>query len=141
MVPQFVENFVHFKCGENRLDQDGCPYAALRDAQLFLRKHKNIVPQSRFEMALELRQVEIRSRSCRQQLFCVVKEIEAKIKKGTRHRLTVNQKMALVEMPAAGPHEQDCGLRVELVVLPGGRVGEGNGPPHGIDKVALPFDL
>src|SRR3974377_16404 len=100
MVAQFVEDFVHFKCGENGFDEDRCTNAALRNPQLLLREHKDIVPQPRLEMAFKLRQIKVRSSSSRKQFFGVVKKVQAKVKKRSGHGLAVDQKMVFVEMPS-----------------------------------------
>src|SRR5215468_5356336 len=141
MIAKFVQNFVHFKRGENGLDEDSRANAALWNAQLPLREHKDIVPQPCLKMAFELRQIEIRSCSCRQQFFSVVKEVKAKVKQSTGHRLAVDQKMALVEMPASRTHKQHRRSLVELVALAGGGIGKGDGAAHRVHEVALSFDL
>jgi hypothetical protein len=60
VLAQLVEDLVHLERGEDRLDQHGRLDRAARDAELVLRHHEHVVPQPRLEMALELRQVEVR---------------------------------------------------------------------------------
>src|ERR1043166_3461002 len=44
VVAQFVENFIHFEGGENRLNQDSCANCATRNAEFILSKAKDVVP-------------------------------------------------------------------------------------------------
>ena len=67
MLAQLVEDLVHLERGEDRLDQHGGLDRAARDAEVVLRHHEDVVPQARLEMALELRQVEVRARAAREQ--------------------------------------------------------------------------
>jgi hypothetical protein len=50
---------------------------------------------------LELRNVEIRARTLREQVTNVVEEIEAKIEEGTRHRPPINDKVVLDKMQSS----------------------------------------
>ena len=59
MFAQLVQDFIHLERGQNRLDQDRGANRAVRNAQIVLRLDEHVVPQPRFEMALQLRQVEI----------------------------------------------------------------------------------
>src|SRR5215470_20016055 len=63
MLPQFIENFIHLECGENRLDQNGRTDCAAWNSEPILREVENVIPQARLEMALHFRQVEVRPRS------------------------------------------------------------------------------
>src|SRR4029078_12108556 len=72
MMAQLVEYLVHLEGGENRLDQHRRPDRAARDQQVVLRHHENVVPESRLEMALHLRQVEIPATGRRGELPCVL---------------------------------------------------------------------
>ena len=60
VVAQLVEDLVHLEGGEDRLDQDGGADGAARDAERVLRGDEDVVPQPRLEVALQLRQVEVR---------------------------------------------------------------------------------
>ena len=61
VLAQLVEDLVHLERGEDGLDQDGGADGAARDAERVLRVDEHVVPEPRFEMALELRQVEVRA--------------------------------------------------------------------------------
>ena len=45
-----------------------------------------------------------------------MEEVHAEVEQRARHRLAVDQEMALRQMPAAGPHEQRGGVLAQLVV-------------------------
>jgi hypothetical protein len=53
-----VEDFVHLEGGEDRLDEDGRPDRAARDAERVLGVDEDVVPETGLGAALELRQVE-----------------------------------------------------------------------------------
>ena len=57
VLAQFEKNFLHFERCQNRLDEDGGLYGALRHTQFFLREYEDLVPEARFEMGLHFRQV------------------------------------------------------------------------------------
>ena len=61
MVPQFIQDFVHFERGKHGLDQHRALDRALRHAHFALRHHKDVVPQPRFQVAFDFRQVEVRA--------------------------------------------------------------------------------
>ena len=79
MVAQLVQDLVHLERGENRLDQYGGADGAARDAHLVLREVEHVVPQSRLEVALQLREIEVRAAALAEQTLCVVEEIEAEV--------------------------------------------------------------
>jgi len=60
MFAQLVENLVHLKRGQDGFDQHRRANGPARHANVVLREIENVVPQPRFEMALEFRQIEIR---------------------------------------------------------------------------------
>src|SRR6185295_9158545 len=66
MFAQLVEDLVHLESGEQRLDQHRRADRSARYAELVLRQHEDVVPQPRLEMALELRQIEIRAAAARE---------------------------------------------------------------------------
>src|SRR5262245_30987700 len=82
VLAQFVEDLVHLERCQNCLDQNGSANRAPLNSQFLLRKAKNVIPQARFEMALQLGQIKIWTRSCCNQFRGVVKEVQAKIKEG-----------------------------------------------------------
>ena len=79
MLAQFVQDFVHLKRRENRFDQHRGADRPARNSDIVLREIKDVVPQARFLMALQLRQIKIGARSVREQVLGVVKEKQAEI--------------------------------------------------------------
>ena len=137
VLAQLVENLVHFKAGQDGLDEHGALDGALRQADLLLRADEDVVPEPRLQMALHLGQIEVRAAAARQQLFGVVKEVEAEIEDGAGHRLAIHAHMPFFKVPAARADKQHGGLVVELVLLSRGRVGVGDGAPDGIAQIDL----
>ena len=98
--------------------------------------------QSRaLDVRLELRQIEIWTRSALQLLACVVEEGKAEVEETGRDGGAVDEQMRLCEMPAARPDQERGDLRVEGVCLLIGLEGEpttdglANGPLPGHDVV------
>src|SRR5204862_1846509 len=60
-LAQLVENLLHLEGGKDRLDQDRRPDRARREAELGLGQLERVVPETRLEVALELRKVEVRA--------------------------------------------------------------------------------
>src|SRR5207247_4149623 len=105
MIAQLVQDLFHLEGRKDRFDQDGGANRPSRDSELILRQVENIVPEPRLEMALELREVEVRAASLFQQTLDVVKEVEAEIEEAARDRLAVDLNVSLVEVPTAWPHQ------------------------------------
>ena len=105
VVAQLVEDLLHLERGGDGLDQHGGADGALRDAQGVLGHHEDAVPQPCLEVVLGLGEVEVWSAAATQQLLRVVEEVEAEVHQRTGHGLTVHQQMVLLQMPAAGPHD------------------------------------
>ena len=91
MVAQLVEDLIHFKSGHDRLDQHGRANGALGQPKLTLSMHEDVVPQPRFEMAFDFRQVEIRSATPCYELLGVVEKEQPEIEQGAGHRLAVDE--------------------------------------------------
>src|ERR1700692_1522307 len=111
MVAQFIENLVHLKGSQDGFDQDSRPNRAARNFQFVLSKIKNIIPKARFEMILQLRQVEIWASSLAQQGGGVVEEEQTEIKQRTRNRLAIHFEVLFIQMPAPRTHHQRRQLR------------------------------
>ena len=99
MFAQFVKNFVHFKRGRNRLDQNRRANRAARNAELVLREIENVVPNARFEMALHFRQIKIRAAPARDQFPGVVKKVRDRNQRA--HRKPARHRRADVSRPNA----------------------------------------
>src|SRR5213593_5230373 len=110
MLAQLVEDLVHLERERDDLDEDGGFDRATRDVQLVLRPFEDLVPQARLAVALELRQVEIRTGPLRAQTLGVVEEIEAEVEEGAGDRLTLHEEVLLVEVPTARANDEGRGL-------------------------------
>ena len=112
VIAQFVENLVHLECCRDRFDQNCRANRALRNAEFVLRQLEDVVPNARLQMALHFRQIKIWTASARDQLFRVVKEVEAEIEETAGNRLAVDEHMFLDQMPAARARHEDRDLLV-----------------------------
>jgi hypothetical protein len=79
MLAELVEHFLGLEGRQDRLDQHRAAHAAVRHAERRLGVREDVVPQARLEVALHLRQVEVRTAAPREQLLGVVEEIEPEI--------------------------------------------------------------
>ena len=106
MIAQFIQNLVHLERRQDRLDQHGRANRPPRNSQPVLREAEDIIPQPRFQMALHLRQIEVRAGALANQFLRVVEEEQPEIEQRRRDRLAIDQEMSFVQMPAARPHQQ-----------------------------------
>ena len=74
VILQLIQNLVHLERGEYSLDQHRRANRSARHAQCVLREVEDIVPQARFQMALQLRQVKVWAGAVGDLLFRVVEE-------------------------------------------------------------------
>src|SRR5579871_536335 len=139
VLAQFPQDLVHFERGQNSLDEDRRLNGAAGDAKVVLRSQKYGVPQTRFVPALELRQIEIRSRAVADQVVGVVKEVQAEIEERCRDRLSFHQEVLLDEVPSAWAHHEDRGILTDLVALAFG-TGISDSPVDGVAQIRLAFD-
>ena len=79
VLAQLVEDLLHLERGEDRLDEHRRADRAARNAERVLREDEDVVPQPRLEVALELRQVEVRARCRARALARVVEEVEPEV--------------------------------------------------------------
>jgi len=140
MFAQFEQDLVHFVRGDDRLDQHRRLDRADRNAQLLLRHHEDVIPQPGFEMALELRQVEIRAAAARDQLLGIVKEVETEVEDAAGNRLAVDLHVLFRQVPAARTHEQRGDLgpkRVRLAL----RRDEVDAAADGVAQIDVALDV
>src|SRR5206468_6517907 len=116
-LAQLVENLLHLEGGKDRLDQDRRPDRARREAELGLGQLERVVPETRLEVALELRKVEVRARPAVELLPGVVEDGQAEVEEARRDGVAVHMQVALDQVPAARPHEQRGYLVVEAIGL------------------------
>ena len=124
VVAQLEQDLVHLEGRQDRLDEHGRPDAAAGDAGGGLGVDEDVVPEAGLEVALQLRQVEVRAGPAAQRLGGVVEEVEAGIEQAGRDRPAVHQQVALLEVPAARPHEEGRRPLVQAVGLLGSLEGE-----------------
>ncbi len=117
MVAQLVEDLVHLERREHGLDQDRGLDGPARQVELVLGEVEDAVPEARFEVVLELGDVEVRAGSALEQPRAVVEDVEAEVEERAGDRLAVDEHVLLGQVPAARPHDEDCGVVGELVAL------------------------
>ena len=137
MVAQLVEDLVHLERSGQRLDQHGGADGAARDLQRVLSQHEGVVPKPRLEVALQLRQVEVRAGAAVELLAGVVEEREREVDQAAGDRLPVDEHVLLREVPPARAHQERRDLLVELVLLSFGRA-ERQRPPDRVLQVLVP---
>ena len=138
VIAQLVEDLIHLEGGPQRLDQHGGLDGLLRNLQRLLGIDEDRVPEPRFEMALHLRQIEVRAGAALDQLLRVVEKVKREVDDATRCRLAVDEDVLLLQMPAARAHDERGGLRIELVLLALGR-GVADLLPHRVVHAHLAF--
>ena len=102
---------------------------------------KDVVPKAGLQVSLQLGDVEVRAGPLADEVVDVVVEVQAEVEEGAGRHLAVDGDVRLVQMPAAGPDEEDGRVAVllggvDLAVL---GVGVGDGAPDGVAEVALPL--
>ncbi len=117
MLAQLVEDLVHLERGQDRLDEDGRLDRPARDPEPVLREAEDVVPEPRLEVALELREVEVRPRSALEQALPVAVEVDAEVEQPRRDVLAVDLDVALLQVPATRTNEQHRDLVVQRVAL------------------------
>ena len=78
---------------------------------------EDVVPEPRLEVALQLRQVEVRPAAAGDRLPRRVEHVQAEVEQAARHRLAVDEHVALGQVPAARADEQRRDLVVQPVAL------------------------
>ena len=139
MVAQLVQDLLHLEGGKDGLNQDCRPDGSARNAELVLGEVEDVVPQPRLEVALELRQVEVRPAALLQQPLGVVEEVEPEVEQAARDRLAIHFHVAFIQVPPTRPDEQRRHLLVEPVLL-AFRALELDAPLNGVDEVGLALD-
>jgi len=138
VLAQLVQDLLHLERRRQRLDEYRRADRAAGDAEHFLCDDEHLVPEPRFTMALELRQVEIRPTPTREQLAGIVMEVEAEVEERRGGRRAIDLHVAFDEVPATGAHQQRRERFSEAVRL--ALLVERQRSPHRIHEVALPLD-
>ena len=139
VIPEFIEDLVHFKGRQNGFDEHRGLDGSCGDAQRFLGRHEDIVPQTRFQVALHFREVEIRAAAPGQEIFGVVEKEESEIEQASRDGCAVNLDMFLHQVPTPRAHDQSGDGIVEAVLFAFGTL-EPDGAVNGIAQVDLALD-
>src|SRR5690349_20883741 len=79
MISDLVEDLVHLECGKNCLNKKSGLDSATRYTEPLLSVDKYIIPESRFQMALYLRQVEVWPGASLNKSLRVMEEVETEI--------------------------------------------------------------
>src|ERR1700686_4532277 len=101
MLAQLVEDLVHLECGQDGFDEHRRPNRSLGNAQLVLRHHKDVVPETRLKVALQFWQVEVGAGAFLKQFADIVVKVETKVENAAGDWLAIDQYMLLVQVPAA----------------------------------------
>src|SRR6266540_4432451 len=139
MLAQLVEDLVHLERRGDDLDEHGRLDRPARDAEHVLRVVEDVVPQARLEVALRLRQVEIRSAALVEQASCVVEEVQAEVHERAHDGPAVDGEVFLDEVPAARAHDERRDLVVQAVRLALG-AREVDRPLDRVDEVGVARD-
>jgi hypothetical protein len=108
VLAQLEEDLLHLERGQHRLDQDSCPDAARRDTQVLLGEGEHVVPQPRLEVALGLRQVEVRPATAGEQFTGVVEEVQSEVDQRCSRRSVIHEHPRLVEVPTPRARHDHC---------------------------------
>src|SRR5207247_3082749 len=95
VLAQLPEDLVHLEGGQRRLDQYRRLDRALRKAERLLPVREDVVPEPRLEMALELRQVQVRAGPLVEQPPAVVEQVEPEVEQARGDRLAVDLEVLL----------------------------------------------
>src|SRR5207247_5573256 len=78
MVAQLVKDLLHLESGVDGLNENRRAHRSAGNAERVLSEVEDVVPEARLEMALHLREIEIRSSAPLETLARVVEEVETK---------------------------------------------------------------
>jgi hypothetical protein len=101
MISQFINEFVHLKGGRDRLNETSPANRPTRHTDPILRNTENIIPKAGFEMTFHLGEVKVWACAGLDQFMGIVEEIETEIEDAAGDRLTINDKVFLIEMPTS----------------------------------------
>ena len=79
MVPQLEENFLHLERSREGLNKDGTTDGASRKTDVGLGEVEDIVPETSLAVVLHFGEIEVRTESTSDLLFCVMEEEQAEI--------------------------------------------------------------
>ena len=137
---ELEQDLVHLVGGEDVLDQHRGAQRAAGQVQLLLREAQHVVPESRFQVVLQLRQIEVGAEPFVQPPSPVVEHIKAEVDQAGRGRLTVDAQMLLWQVPAPRS-DQQVGRTVCEPILLAVRVCEGDAALHRLDQVEMAVEV
>ena len=114
MLPELVEDLLHLEGRRDRLDQDGGPDRAAREAEGVLGQVERVVPQPRLEVALVLGQVEVRPLALADLPLRARRHVQAEVDQAARGPHAVDEDVLFVQVPAARADHD----RGQLVIRP-----------------------
>ena len=138
MFAHFIKDFIHFKRGNDGLDQHRGLDGPLRHAEFVLCHYENIVPQARFEVRFHFRQIQIHAAVACEQGLHIVKKVQREIEHGGRYDLAVKCHVLFIEVPAARARKQHGGVGIEFVLL--AVLFERDGAQIGVTQIDLALD-
>src|ERR1700757_499241 len=106
VIAKLVKNFVHLEGGEYRFDQHSRADCSLRESELRLSVQEDVIPEPRFEMALNLWQIKVWSAVPCHQFLRVVEKEQGKVEQRPRHRLAIDEHMLFGEVPTPRADKQ-----------------------------------
>lgn len=106
VLAQLIDDLVHLKRGQDRLDQHRSADGAAGEANVVLGEVEGVVPEARLEVRLHLGEVEVRTKALLNCLARIVEEVQAKVEEGAGNRLAIDSDVLLVEVPAARAHDE-----------------------------------
>jgi hypothetical protein len=101
MISQFINEFVHFKGGRDGLNETSPPNGPARHTDPILRNIENIIPKAGFEVTFHLGEVKVWTCPGFDEFVGIVEKVETEIKDAAGDRLTINDKVFLIEMPTS----------------------------------------
>ena len=110
----------------------------MREVELLLGQRERVGPQTRLEVRLELREVEVRPAAALELLARVARHVQAEVEQRGRDRLAVDEGVPLGQVPAARPDQERRDLVVQPVRLV--RRLERDLAAHGVGDVPLALD-
>src|SRR5262249_30201482 len=138
VVSELIENFLHLEGRREGFDQHRAPDRPPRNRERVLGEVEGVVPQARFQVALDFWQVEVGAGVALAESADIVEEVKPKVEEAGGDRLAIDEDMSLRQVPTSRAHQQGGDLLVESVLLALG-AGEGEGPPDRVDQVELPL--
>src|SRR5207247_8666186 len=105
VVPEVVQALLPREGRRHRLDAGGGLHGTGRNPEGLLREPEDLVPEAGLQMALHLRQVEVRAGPAGPKLLRVVEEVEPEVDQAPRDRYAVHDHGLLRQVPTAGPHQ------------------------------------